>query len=282
MLYISDETIDRWIKEDVPYIDLTTLTMGIAYKKGRIRFRAREYTILAGVEEVLRIFAKLGILLHYSIATGTQVNEGEVFLEAEGTASNLHMARKVSQNLLEYCSGIATRTKILVDKAKAVKADISVLTTRKSFPGTKELAIKSILAGGALPHRLGLSETGLIFKNHYNFLNGIKNLIPAIMQIKANTCEKKIIVEVENEEDALLLASTEVDGLQFDKISPQNLKETVQKIKRVNPKITLLAAGGINNTNICEYACTDVDAIVTTSIYFGKPSNIGVEIDISE
>lgn len=282
MLYISDETIERWIKEDVPYIDLTTLTLGIGDKLGKIKFKAREYTILSGVEEVLRIFEKLGITVNHSLASGTKVNGGDIFLEAEGAAFRLHIAWKVSQNLLEYCSGIATRTQILVEKAKVANPDISILTTRKSFPGTKELAIKSIIAGGAYPHRLGLSETLLIFKNHFNFLGGIENLIPLIKQIKMDTCEKKIIVEVENEEHALLLASTEVDGLQFDKISPQNLKETVQKIKRINPKITLLAAGGINNTNISEYACTGVDAIVTTSVYFGKPSNIGVEISMIE
>lgn len=282
MLYISDETIERWIKEDVPYIDLTTLTLGISDKIGKIKFKAREYTILSGVEEVLRIFKKLGITANHSLASGTQVNGGDIFLEAEGTAARLHMAWKVSLNLLEYCSGIATRTKILVDKAKAANSDISILTTRKSFPGTKELAIKSILAGGAYPHRLGLSETLLIFKNHFNFLGGIEGIIPLIKQIKVDTCEKKIIVEVENEEDALLLASIEVDGLQFDKISPQKLKEIVPKIRHINPEIKLLAAGGINESNISEYAYTGVDAIVTTSVYFGKPSNIGVEINPNE
>ena len=280
MLYISDETIDRWIKEDVPYIDLTTLTLGIGGVKGKISFTAREYTVLSGVEEVLRIFAKLGITqIIRSLPSGSVVNKGDIFIEAEGLASSLHMAWKVSMNILEYSSGIATRTKKMVDKAKLVNPHVTVLATRKSFPGTKELAIKSIIAGGAFPHRLGLSETILIFKQHVAFLGDIHNLAQVIKEIKADACEKKIIVEVETLEDARLLIESGVDGLQFDKIPTNDLKIIVDQIRSLNPNITLLGAGGINEGNIEEYARSGIDAIVTTSMYFGKPSDIGVKME---
>lgn len=279
MLYIGDETIDRWIKEDVPYIDLTTLVLGIGGIKGVITFTAREFTVLSGVEEVLRIFNRFGITQVRSLPSGSVVNNGDTFIEAVGLASNLHMAWKVSLNILEYCSGIATRTKKMVDKAKLVNPHVAVVATRKSFPGTKELAMKSVIAGGALPHRLGLSETILIFKQHRVFLGGISNLAQAMKKIKESACEKKIIVEVETIEEARLLCEFEVDGLQFDKIPAADLKSIVNQIKPLNPNITLLGAGGINEGNIEEYAGTGVDAIVTTSMYFGKPSDIGVTME---
>ena len=282
MLYIGDETIDGWIKEDVPYIDLTTLTLGIGGVKGKISFIAREFTVLSGVEEVLRIFAKLGITQIRSLPSGSVVNKGDIFIEAEGLASSLHMAWKVSMNILEYCSGIATRTKKMVDKAKSVNPHVPVLATRKTFPGTKELAIKSIIAGGAFPHRLGLSETILIFKQHVAFLGDINNLAQVIKEIKANACEKKIIVEVETIEDARLLIESGVDGLQFDKIPANDLKSIVDQIRHLDPHITLLGAGGINEGNIEEYARSGIDAIVTTSMYFGKPSDIGVTMETAE
>jgi len=279
MLYISDETIDRWIKEDVPYIDLTTLTLGIGGIKGKISFTAREFTILSGVEEVLRIFAKLEITPIRALPSGSVVNKGDIFIEAEGLASNLHIAWKVSMNILEYCSGIATRTKKMVETARSVNPHITVVATRKSFPGTKELVIKSIIAGGAFPHRLGLSESVLIFKQHVAFLGDINDLAQEMKQIKANACEKKIIVEVETIEDALLLIESGVDGLQFDKIPADDLKLLVDQIRRINPNITLLGAGGINGGNIEEYARTGINAIVTTAMYFGKPSDIGVKME---
>lgn len=278
MLYISDETIDHWIKEDVPYLDLTTLTLGIGGQKGKISFTAREYTVLSGVEEVLRIFAKLGVTLIQSLPSGSVVNKGDVFIEAEGLASSLHMAWKLAMNILEYSSGIATRTRSMVDKAKSVNPQLTVLATRKSFPGTKELSIKAILAGGAFPHRLGLSETILIFKQHMAFLGDINDLAQVIKVTKTDACEKKIIVEVETLEDAKLLIESGVSGLQFDKIPAKDLKIMVDQIRRLNSNVILLGAGGVNEGNIEEYARTGIDAIVTTAMYFGKPSDIGVTI----
>lgn len=279
MLYISDETIDRWIKEDVPYLDLTTLTLGIGGLKGKISFKAREFTVLSGVEEVLRIFDKLGITQIQSLPSGSIVNKGDIFIEAEGLASSLHMAWKVSMNILEYSSGIATRTQKMVDKVKSINPNVAVLGTRKSFPGTKELSIKALIVGGAFPHRLGLSETILTFKQHVAFLDNINDLAQAIRKIKTNVCEKKVIVEVETLEDARLLAESGVDGLQFDKIPAADLKNIVDLIRQINPQITLLGAGGINEGNIEEYARSGIDAIVTTSMYFGKPADIGVTME---
>ena len=278
-LYISDETIDRWIKEDVPYIDLTTLTLDIGGMRGKINFTAREYTVLSGVEEVLRIFAKLGVTPIRSLPSGSVVNKGDTFIEAEGLASNLHIAWKLCMNILEYSSGIATRTKKMVDKAKSVNPQMTVLATRKSFPGTKELSIKAIIAGGAFPHRLGLSETILIFKQHMAFLGDINDLVQVIKDTKGNACEKKIIVEVETIDDARLLIESGVGGLQFDKIPVNDLKIIVDQIRRINPNIILLGAGGVNEGNIEEYARTGIDAIVTTAMYFGKPSDIGVTME---
>ena len=164
----------------------------------------------------------------------------------------------------------------MVDKVKAVNPEMTVLATRKSFPGTKELSIKAILAGGAIPHRLGLSETILIFKQHLAFLGDINDLARVIRQNKAYTCEKKIIVEVETLDDARLLIEAGVSGLQFDKLPANDLKLIVAQIRGINPNIVLLGAGGINGDNIEEFAHTGIDAAVTTAMYFGKPSDIGV------
>ncbi len=278
MFFISDNSIDRLIKEDVPYIDLTTLVLGFGSQKGVIRFTSREHTILSGVEEVLRIFSKLGIEATHTLPAGSRVLGGEKLIVAEGRAANLHAAWKISLNILEYCSGIATRTKSLCDKAKAVNPEISIVATRKSFPGTKELAIKSVIAGGGFPHRLGLSETILIFKPHVNFLGGFNNLPALLPEIKNNAAEKKIIVEVETEAEAILLAKV-VDGIQFDKVPPLQLSSTVKKLRSIAPHITLIAAGGINESNAAEYASTGVNALATSAVYFGKPSDIGVIIE---
>ncbi|WP_287824353.1 ModD protein [Clostridium sp.] len=278
MVYISDETIDKFIKEDIPYIDLTTLILDIGKEKGSIKFVTREDAVITGTEEVIKIFEKLNIKIKNYVSSGTLVIPGQVILEGEGYAEAVHMAWKLSSNILEYCSGISTRTRKLVDAAKAINPKIELFTTRKVFPGTKELSIKSAIAGGAYPHRLGLSETILIFKQHMNFLDGVDGLISKFDEIKTKASEKKIIVEVGSLEDAVKFARVGVDGLQFDKIPPKELKDMVKQIRSINRNITLIGTGGINSNNIEEYAKTGVDAISTTWVYFGKPIDIGTTI----
>lgn len=41
--------------------------------------------------------------------------------------------------------------------------------TRKQNPGTKQLSIKAVKAGGGSIHRLGLSESILVFAEHRQF-----------------------------------------------------------------------------------------------------------------
>lgn len=277
-MYITDETIDMLIKEDIPYLDLTTHVLNIKGRKGIIQFTSRQNAVISGTDIVARIFEKLGIRVINLIPSGTGVESGDVFIEAQGTAESLHMAWKVCMNILEYCSGIATRTRKLVDSAKKINPKIEVVTTRKIFPGTKELSIKAVLDGGALPHRLGLSETVLIFKQHTAFLGAMDGLLGELEKIKARACEKKVVVEVERREDAIKLCHAGVDALQFDKIPPEELKGIVSDIRKINSGIILIGTGGINAENIEEYAAAGVDVINTTWVYFGKPVDIGVEI----
>ena len=212
------------------------------------------------------------------IGSGTLVEADTNILQVSGTVEGLQMGWKISMNILEHCCGIATRTREMVILAKGVDPKIEIVTSRKIFPGTKELSIQGILDGGALPHRLGLSETILIFKEHTNFLGGIDGLIPKIKELKNRACEKRVIVEVESKEEAIKLCKTTVDGIQFDKIEPDILKDIVIELRKIRSDIIFIAAGGINASNIEDYARTGVDSINTSWVYYGKPVDIRVEM----
>ncbi len=278
MVYIADETIERWMKEDVPYGDLTSWLLEIGQCPGKIQYFSREETLLCGTEEAVRIFTKLGATVQTALPSGSFVKPGELLLSAEGTAGALHQGWKVALNILECASAIATRTYRLVKAAKSINSNLEILATRKNFPGTKELAIKAILAGGALPHRLGLSETILIFEQHRVFLDGFEALVTKIPELKARACEKKIIVEVETLDEAIRLANAGVDGIQFDKVDASILETWVRALRKINPALILLAAGGVNEGNIASYAKTGVNGIATTAVFFGKPADIRAKI----
>jgi len=275
---IPDRDIERFIEEDLPYGDLTTHLLGIGESSGQIIFSTREYTTLCCTEEATRVLQKCGATVTSCLPSGIKLAPGIEFLTAQGNARSLHAGWKVALNLLEYASGIASRTQRIVEKTRAVNPALSVVTTRKAFPGTKQVSIKAILAGGALPHRLGLSETILVFKQHTAFLGGLEAFLGTISELRSKARETKIIVEADTGAEALLVALSGADIVQLDKLAPAELADTVRALRKANPNLLISAAGGINESNAAEYAATGIDIIVLSSVYFGKPADIGVII----
>ena len=278
MVFFTDKEIDDIIIEDVPYGDLTTVLLSIGNVSGSISFITREKTVVCGTEEASRIFTKLGIKLERYVSSGTVVAAGSEILTGRGNGNQLHIAWRNCSRLLEQVSGIATRTRALVDAAKCVAPHIEVAATRKCFPGTKKLAVKAVLAGGAVMHRLGLSETVLVFNEHMRMMGGIENFAQKLHSIRKRTPEKKIVAEAHTVADATVLLSSGVDVIQCDKFSTSELSEIVDFARTFREKRIVAAAGNVNITNVSEIVSIGVDLIVTSSMYYGKPSDIQVKL----
>lgn len=278
MSLMSANEIDQLINEDVPYFDLTSSILGIKEQAGKITYFTRDDAIVCGTEVVGAIFDRLNIERTMMVASGQRVVAGTELMSGRGRAKELHMAWKVCQNILDSSSGIATKTREMVDVIKTHDSKMALLTTRKAFPGTKKLAIAAIMAGGAMPHRLGISETVLIFKQHMNFIGGFEGLINILPELRHQCCEKKIIIEAVTYEEAVELFKVGADGVQFDKLGAKELTKAVVSLRDQFGDVILLGAGGINENNISDYAKTGVNGIITTSPYHAKPIDIGVHM----
>ncbi|HEX9078758.1 MAG TPA: hypothetical protein VF795_04150, partial [Desulfuromonadaceae bacterium] len=99
-----------------------------------------------------------------------------------------------------------------------------------------------------------------------------------IPQVRLKARETNIIVEADTVEEALLIARSGADIVQLDKIAPAELAGAVTAIRAANPGILVSAAGGITEGNVADYAATGIDIIVLSSVYFGKPADIGATI----
>ncbi|TKI69321.1 ModD protein [Sulfurimonas crateris] len=263
--------------EDTGYFDLTTYGLRIGDKKGVMSFSPKAEIVLCGADEVEKILKKLNIKHTFFKNNGDRVMAKETILECKGDAASLHKAWKISQNIFEYMSGIATYTNTLIKSAKAINPSISVSTTRKNFPGAKELMLKAVMCGGGAPHRLGLYDSVLIFEQHLNFFNAKEELEQGFKELKHNFIERKIAVEVESFEQASYFASLGADILQCEKMDFKTLKSCVG-LKQKHPTLLLSATGGINEKNIAGFAACGVDFIVTSSPYHAKPLDIKVTI----
>lgn len=280
MMYISDNLIDNIIKEDMPYMDITTDILGINDKMGKISYYSRNSGVISGVSVAEKIFKKLGAEVKFALKDGTRVNEGDKILESFGSAEILHAGWKVSLNTLEYLSGISSMCSQMVEKARKINPNVMLAATRKSMPLTRQLVTLAFLAGGVEPHRLGLSETVLIFKQHLEFSGGFDNLENAVKNSSYKTYEKKIILETENYDDSIkALHYKFISGLQLDKLSPEEVGKIVQERNRINKNITIIAAGGIKLSNIEEYAASMADVIVSSSFFHAAPMDIKVVME---
>ena len=277
MLRMPDARIDGFIAEDVPYVDLTCAVLGIGDESGEMDYFTREDCVLAGVGVVTRIMAKLGCQVVSAAADGDRVAAGETFMTVRGRSADLHAAWKVCLNVFDHLSAVATKTRAMVDAAHAGNPRCEVLTTRKSMPGAKDLLTEAVMAGGEFPHRLGLSETVLVFEHHLTFFGGFDAFVEQLPTIKARCIEKKLFVEA-NAEQARMLARAGVDGLQLDKIPTDELALLVQELRRIDPRCTLVAAGGVNPRNAGAYAATGVDGLATTAPFSAKPLDMSVRM----
>ena len=277
-VFFDHATIDAWIAEDAPLLDLTTLLLAIGGKPARISFTVRADTVAACTEEAARIVQHCGGQVQQCLPSGTRVSAGDVLLSATGDAAGLLRAWKVAQNLLEYACGVAGATARMVQAVQAAAPGVAVLTTRKHAPGLRRIALKATLSGGALPHRLSVGETVLVFPQHRALLGDWDTLQARLATASQALTEKKCVIEVHSLQDALLAVKAGADVVQFDKVSLDQLRQWCPLLRQQHPRLALLAAGGVNDKNAADYATTGVDALVTSSLHHAPPADIGVQV----
>jgi len=275
MIRITDAELDRFIHDDLPYGDLTTRSLGLGTEPTAMAFRAGTALVASSTEEAARILTRLGCVVTLDAASGTRAAAGELLLSATGPADAVLAGWKVAQTLVEYASGIATAAARIVVAARAVRPDVVVACTRKTFPGTKAVATKAVIAGGAIPHRLGLSDSVLLFPEHRALL-GEGSMAGAIRRLKLSCPEKKVVVEVTSLDEADMAAEAGADVIQLEKFTPAEVAATVTRLGRTG--IPIAAAGGVNAANAAAYAEAGAAILVTSAPYSAPPVDVKVTI----
>jgi molybdenum transport protein len=264
---LSDPELWEYIRGDLPYFDLTTHLLSLPPKAATLRIVTRDDVVAACTEEAARIGELLGCEAEVIHASGMSAEAGSVLIELRGEHESLHQAWRLSQILLEYACGMATRARQMLQKVQEVNPHCELLVTRKTFPFAKRFVTRALLCGGAMPHRLGLSETVLVFDQHRALYPDTEAFAAALKVLKSRCVEKKLTVESESVDDAKWLLSLGADVIQMDKCTPEMLAELVAFKRERFRAASILAAGGINPSNIRDFAATGVDGVVTSSPY---------------
>lgn len=272
---LSDEALARMLAEDVPCGDLTTDGLGIGDLPARLVMRARDVMCLCGTEEAARLIELAGGAVIECRASSARLRADEVLLVAAGPVAALHRAWKTAQTLVEHLSGIASAAAEIRDALREAGFDLPLACTRKNFPGTRALSIKAVRAGGAVAHRLGLSETLLVFPDHRVFID--KTEWPArLASLRRQAPEKKLVVEVAELEDALAVAALGADVLQLERFSPEALAACKAALRARGLPVLVAPAGGVTRANAVAYAQAGADFLISSAPYFAAPRDVQV------
>lgn len=278
MSIVRDEELSRILLDDCPYSDPTTAGLGIADKPARATLTARHDMIVCGVEEAARMFELSGASARIAVGSGAFAPAGTLLLEAAGAGAALHRSYKMAQTLMEMLSGIATSARAIVDAARSANPNCRVACTRKHMPGMKRWALRAIETGGAVPHRLGLSDYVLVFEEHRSLLDPGVPLDEHFQRLKAFAPERRLAAEASGVEEAIQLAQAGAEIVQVDKLTPDEVAAVAAGLRDVSPRLLLAAAGGINASNAAAYAAAGADILVTSSPYLATPRDVKVRI----
>ena len=156
------------LREDIGNGDITTNSLITKNKKIKAHIVANQTGIIAGIEEskLLTKNEKIRVIKN----DGSRVKNNDAILEIYGNARKIMSYERTLVNILQRMSGIATLTH---SAKKSVKGNCFIAATRKTLPHLIDK--KAVSVGGALTHRLNLSDFILIKDNHLAMLeNNIK------------------------------------------------------------------------------------------------------------
>ncbi len=256
-----DDIIKYMLKEDEGYGDITSeaLIKRDIITEGFIL--SKDTGILAGMNIVKDIFSEYNVKILSSLNDGDEIKQGDKLLEFKGDAKTILLLERTVLNLLMRMSGVATKTHNIVTKVHEVNPNIKVAGTRKTSPALQKFDKQAIIIGGGDSHRNGLDDMVLIKDNHIAIVGGV---FEALRLAKKNVSfSKKIEIEVENVDDAVIAASNGADIVMFDNMSPIEASKTLDVLndKNLRNNILIELSGGITEENILDYAYLDVDVI---------------------
>ena len=275
-----DEIIEYMLREDEGFGDITSNALIPENKIFYAKLISKDDGILAGIEIIKEMFLEYGIEIISSKDDGDRIAKGDILLELEGNARKILLLERTALNLLMRMSGVASKTNRIVTKVREVNPKIRVAGTRKTAPALQKFDKLAISIGGGDTHRNALDDMVLIKDNHIAVVGSVKD---ALLLAKENVSfSKKIEIEVESTEDAIIAAENGADIVMFDNMSPEEAQDTLDALveKDLRKDILVEISGGITEDNILDYAPLDVDIISLGSITHQANSlNFSLDMD---
>lgn len=255
-----DDLIARALAEDVGPGDHSSNCSIPEETAGKMQLLVKAEGILAGLQAAEKVFRAVdpAIEMIPRMKDGQRVREGEVAFTLEGPVRSLLRGERLSLNIMQRMSGIASYTFRLCQMIKHTEAKL--LDTRKTTPTLRFMEKEAVRIGGGHNHRKGLYDLIMLKDNHVDFAGGVE---AAIAKAKAYREEHQLTVGIEVEtrnfdEIEAVLRAGGVQRVMFDNFE---VADCTKAVKMCEGQIETEASGGINENTLVAYAETGVDYI---------------------
>jgi nicotinate-nucleotide pyrophosphorylase (carboxylating) len=267
-----EELVGRALAEDLGEGDITSEATVPEDARGRARIVQKQPGVVYGLGVVAEAMRQCGVEDVDNVVVEGQWREdvpADVLL-ASGSARALLAAERTAINFLGHLSGIATLTARYAEAVVGTGA--TILDTRKTTPGLRNLEKAAVMTGGGINHRMGLYDAILIKENHIAAAGG---LAKAVYAARTTQPEKAIEVEVRDVEEAAYALGTGVDRSLLDNMSPNSMRAVVA-LRDENAGgpdgVSLEASGGVTLENVREIAETGVEFISIGALTHSAPT----------
>ena len=238
--------------------------------------RARHALVVAGLpvaEEVFRIVVPEAAFRAIA-QDGDALEAGAVLAEIAGPAGGLLTAERTALNFVQLLSGIATATRAYAERIQGTGC--TLLDTRKTIPGLRQLSKYATRCGGAQNHRMGLYDGVLIKDNHIAVCGSVGE---AVRRAKAAT-SVSVEVECDTLEQVAEAVAAGADIILLDNMTPDQLR---QGVALVRGRAKTEASGGVTLETIRAIAESGVDYVSAGRITQSAPAaDIGLDWDAAD
>ena len=247
---LTSVDVRGWLAEDVGSGDATSNAVIDEDAVCEARILVKEPGVVSGLRAAAAVFEALGARLEPLAADGDRVDPGPI-AAVEGPARAVLTGERLALNLLGRLCGIATLTRRYVDAVDGTGA--TILDTRKTAPGLRELDKEAVRAGGGTNHRCGLDDGVLIKDNHLRLAPSIADAVR-----RARSTGLPVEVECDTLDQVGEALAAGADRILLDNMSPDELRAAVSLAAG---RGELEASGGVSLETVRAIAETGVDFI---------------------
>lgn len=229
------------LEEDLPNGDITSDLTIETGTKARASLIANQELCLCGTLLPETIFKCLNeeAQISFNFHDGQIVSKGQIIGSIKSNAKALLKAERTILNFLQKLSGISTYTYNAVKNAPG----LSLLDTRKTTPGWRELEKYAVRVAGGNNHRMNLSDMLLVKDNHINANKG--DIEQTINKAMKKPSDLKIQVEVRDLAEFKKALQFKLDYIMLDNFSLSEIRSALDIAKSSEQKPIIEISGGV-------------------------------------